>query len=194
MLPLYSGVEIRTTSAAAICLAQALDLAVRIVGVAILVVVGKAVEALEQLDLDARLARARRPRAAAPCCATPRAGFRRWSGSASGLRGLDGRDAHQQLDLVGDEQVAVRKRLIPLEVELAAVDHAGELEADALVAPRVGAALGDDAGQLDRLGDALDRDLAVQADLARRRRGSPAVEWKVISGWFSASKNSGEAR
>ena len=48
-----------------------------------------------------------------------------------------------QLDLVGDQQVAVREGLVPLELEVAAVDRALDLEADALVAPWVGAALGD---------------------------------------------------
>src|ERR1700733_8083161 len=87
-----------------------------------------------------------------------------------GLCGLDRGHADEQLDLVGHEQVAVRERLIPLEVEVAAVDHARELEADALVAPRVGSAFADDAGELDRLGDALDRDLAVETDLAIIKR------------------------
>ncbi len=41
-----------------------------------------------------------------------------------------------------------------------------DLEADALVAPRILAALGGSAGELDRLGDALDRDLAGELDLA----------------------------
>src|SRR6185437_656999 len=82
------------------------------------------------------------------------------------LGGLDGGHAHQQLDLVGDEEVAVGKGLVPLEVEVAAVDRAGELEADALVAPRILAVLGDLAGELDRLGDALDGDLALEGDAA----------------------------
>src|SRR5664279_4621119 len=83
-----------------------------------------------------------------------------------GLGGLDGRDADQQLDVVGDEQIAVGKRLVPLEIELAPIDRALELEANALVAPRVLAVLGDLPGELDRLGDALDRNLAGERDLA----------------------------
>src|SRR3984885_9095158 len=64
------------------------------------------------------------------------------------LGALDRRHAHQQLDLVGDEEVAVGEGLVPLEVELAAVDRAGQLEADPLVAPRVLAVLRDLAGEL----------------------------------------------
>src|SRR6185437_7361830 len=82
------------------------------------------------------------------------------------LGGLDGGHAHQQLDLVGHEQVAVGESLVPLEVEVAAVDRAAELEADALVAPRILAVLGNLAGELDRLGDALDGDLALKGDVA----------------------------
>src|SRR5665213_2708860 len=80
-----------------------------------------------------------------------------------GLGGLDGRDVDQQLDVVGDEHVAVGERLVPLEIELAPINGPFELEADALVAPRVLTVLGDLAGELDQLGDALDRDLAGQA-------------------------------
>ena len=165
MLPLYSGVEIRTTSAPAISLAQAPHLAMRIVGVVVLVVVGEPVEALELQDLDSlgrELGRRAQQRRVVRRCAQAS----RDRQDSHPLCGLDRRHAHEQLDLVGHEEVAVRERLIPLEVELAAVDDALELEADALVAPRIGAALGDDAGQLDRLGDALDRDLAVQTNLA----------------------------
>src|SRR5580693_8220777 len=64
------------------------------------------------------------------------------------LGALDGGDAHQQLDLVGNEEIAVREGLVPLEVEVAAVDRALELEADPLVAPRVLAVLGDLTGEL----------------------------------------------
>src|SRR5579875_1387234 len=102
------------------------------------------------------------------------------------LRGLDRRHAEDELDLVGDEQVAVRQGLVPLQIELAAVDRAGELEADALVAPRIGrAGVGDHAGELDRTGDALDRDLAGQADLAvadRRERARGEGDLRVGGG------------
>ena len=87
-----------------------------------------------------------------------------------GLGGLDGRDVDQQLHVIGDEHVAVGKRLVPLEIELAPINGPFELEADALVAPRVLTVLGDLAGELDRLGDALDRDLAGQANIPAGRR------------------------
>src|SRR5204862_4803787 len=93
---------------------------------------------------------ARRQPAAAPCCGNRGAGFPRSPGFAS-LRRLDRRNAHEELDLVGHQETAVGQRLVPLEVEVAAIDHGLEIEADALVAPRVGAALGDITGQLDRL-------------------------------------------
>ena len=103
--PLYSGVAISTASAAAIASRSRLDLGGRVVGVAVLVVGRERLETLVQLDLDARPGRARRPPAAAPCCATLPAGCRRSPGSASALRGLDGRDADQQLDLVGTSRL-----------------------------------------------------------------------------------------
>src|SRR5579875_355456 len=83
------------------------------------------------------------------------------------LRGLDRRHAEDELDLVGDEQVAVRQGLVPLQIELAAVGRAG---------------VGDHAGELDRTGDALDRDLAGQADLAvadRRERARGEGDLRV---------------
>src|ERR1700742_1083242 len=83
-----------------------------------------------------------------------------------GLGALDGGHAEQQLDVVGDEQVAVREGLVPLEVKLPAVDRGRELEADALVAPRILAVLGDLARELDRPADALDGDLTLERDLA----------------------------
>src|SRR5436305_9240334 len=83
------------------------------------------------------------------------------------LCALHGRDADEQLDVVGDEQIAVREGLVPLQIEIAPVDHGFDLEADTLVAPRVGRAeIVDAPDQLDRLRDALERDLAGEPDLA----------------------------
>ena len=67
---------------------------------------------------------------------------------------------------MGDEEVAVGERLVPSEPELAAVDLALNLKADAIIAPRILAVLADLADQLDRLGDTLDGDIAGQLDLA----------------------------
>src|SRR5437763_12420218 len=82
------------------------------------------------------------------------------------LRALDRRDTHQQLDLVGDEEVAVGEGLVPLQIEVTPIDRARELQADPLVAPRILAVLSDLAGELDRLRDTLDGDFALEGDLA----------------------------
>src|SRR5438270_9043691 len=63
---------------------------------------------------------------------------------------LHRRDADQELDFVGDQQPATGEGLVPIESELAAVKLCLDLEADSLVAPGIGAALGDCRDQLDR--------------------------------------------
>ena len=68
-------------------------------------------------------------------------------------------------DLVRKEEAAARKRCVPLEAEVGAVDGADELEADAVVAPRVGARADVLARQRDGLRDALDGQLAVDDEL-----------------------------
>ena len=87
--------------------AQPRDLGRREVGVAVLVVGRERVEPVVELDLDAlggQLGGRPQQRRVVRRCAQA-AGDRR--GSASVLRGLDGRDADEELDLVGDEEVAV---------------------------------------------------------------------------------------
>src|SRR4051812_9383165 len=76
------------------------------------------------------------------------------------LRALDGLGRHLQGHVVAHEQPAAGQRLVPLEAEVPTVDLGRDLEADALVPPRVAAAAGEITGELDRLGHALERDLA----------------------------------
>ena len=109
------------------------------------------------------------------------------------LRLLDGGDVEDELDLVADEHVAAAQRLVELHAVVAALELAGDLEADALVAPRV------DVGALDlglerrSAGDAVQRQVAGDAerllvdgldrvdakrdvrDAARRRRSRPSA-------------------
>src|SRR5205085_6874616 len=104
-------------------------------------------------------------RAAGRCCGSPVAGWPRFRGP-SWLLALDGRGRQQQGHVVAHEQATARKRLVPLEAELAAVDDGRHLEAHALVAPRVGAGASVVALELDRLRHALQRDLARNAGRA----------------------------
>jgi len=64
-------------------------------------------------------------------------------------------------DLVRESRLAARERVVPADAELVAVDLGLELEAEALAAVRIGDRVGDDAGDLDALAVALDRDLTV---------------------------------
>src|SRR3954453_22966893 len=81
-----------------------------------------------------------------------------WSGSRSRL--LDGGDVEAELTLVGHEHVARAEHLVELHVEVGAVELAGDLERDALVAPRVGLGALDLRGQRDLAGDAVHREVA----------------------------------
>src|SRR5207302_8535802 len=84
-----------------------------------------------------------------------------------------------------EQEVAVGKGLVPLQVKITAIDGARELQADALAAPRVFAVLGDLAGELDRLGDALDGDLTLQRDLtvaAHLGGGGTEADLRVLLG------------
>src|SRR4051812_12147198 len=67
-------------------------------------------------------------------------------------------------DLVGEGRLTARQRVVPVDAELVAVDLGLSLEAEAGAAVRVVDRVGDDAGDLDGLGVALDRDLAVDLD------------------------------
>src|SRR3954447_18855756 len=68
-------------------------------------------------------------------------------------------------DVVRQGRLAARERVVPADAELRAVDLRLGLEAEARAAVRVVDRVGDDAGDLDGLGVALDRDLAVDRDL-----------------------------
>src|SRR5437868_2655319 len=93
-----------------------------------------------------------------------RAGYcRRWSGRACRLRLLHEREAGVKADLVIEQEAAAGERGVPVDAMVDAVDDALELEADALVAPRIGVRAGDRGVQRDRLGDALQGQLALDA-------------------------------
>ena len=106
--------------------------------VEVLVVVGEDAEPVDR-------ARPRPLRGASSAAARARAelydparGCRRWRGSAPHAD-LDRREVGLEDDLVREQEAAARKRCVPLEAEVGAVDRRLELEADAVVAPRVGA-------------------------------------------------------
>src|SRR3954447_15186935 len=68
-------------------------------------------------------------------------------------------------DVVREGRLAARERVVPADTELGAVNLGLSLQAEAGAAVRVVDRVGDDAGDLDGLGVALDRDLAVDLDL-----------------------------
>src|SRR5437867_99025 len=78
----------------------------------------------------------------------------------------DGREVRPQHDVVREEEASAGERRVPLEAPVGAVDRSGKLEADALVAPRIVRRPAEHAAKLDRLRDALDRELALDDDLA----------------------------
>src|SRR3954469_22254552 len=86
-----------------------------------------------------------------------------WSGRVvrPGWSGLRAHCLHGEVDghLVADEDLAAVERDVEVHAPVLAVDHGGGLEADALVAPRVLAGTEVLDLELDRLGDALDRQL-----------------------------------
>src|SRR6186713_3144794 len=81
-------------------------------------------------------------------------------------RDLDRRDVGLETDLVREQEAAARKRCVPLEAEVGAVDRADELESDAVVAPRIGARADVLARQCEGLRDALHGQLAVDDEFA----------------------------
>ena len=172
---LYSGVAIRTASAEATAARSAATAGGRRLDVVVLVVrrhLAQPVPELERVDA----ARAAPPRPAATrCCASRGGGCRRWRGSAS-LRRLHQREVGLQGDLVGEGLGAVRHVGVPVDPERGAVDRGLELEPVALVAVRVGRRADDRAGERGGLGDALDRDLALELDAGRRRPDASSVE------------------
>ena len=88
-------------------------------------------------------------------------------GGGSGLLGE--LDVDDELDLLGDQDAALFEVGVPGQAPVGAVELAGGLEAGLVVAPRVGG----DAGELDvegdRLGDALDGQVAGRGCRRRRR-------------------------
>src|SRR3954447_15204216 len=90
------------------------------------------------------------------------------------IRSLDKLQVDDDRDLVGQRGVAARERVVPVEPEAGAVDLGLELEPEALAAVGVGSRIVDVTDDLDRLGVALQRQLAGHrevvagaADLAR---------------------------
>src|SRR3954464_15143565 len=73
--------------------------------------------------------------------------------------GLDQREVEEDLDLLADEHAAGLEGLVPVEAEVAALDLADDLEADAGVAPRVLVDALRDALEHDFLGGAADREV-----------------------------------
>ena len=78
----------------------------------------------------------------------------------------------EQLDLVGQREAALGQRRVPVEAVLGAVDDRLELDADLLDVAEGHVRLGDRAAGLDRARVALDRELAVDDQRRRPRRGS----------------------
>src|SRR3954451_9181568 len=68
-------------------------------------------------------------------------------------------------DLVRQGRLAARERVVPADAELRAVDLGLELQTQAGAAERIVERLREDTLDLDGLGVALDRDLAVDLDL-----------------------------
>src|SRR3954449_11837299 len=65
-------------------------------------------------------------------------------------------------DVVADGLAAVGQRRVPVDAELGAVDDGGRLDRDAVLAVEVLRRAGERAGGLDRLGDAAQRQLALE--------------------------------
>src|SRR6185436_12132552 len=108
---------------------------------------------------NARSARRHSRRALALSRSGPRAGLAPGEPThvQMALALLDGGDVELQLDLLAHQQVAAAERLVEGHVPVAAVQLAVDLEAHALVAPRVGLGALDVCGELDRLRDAVHR-------------------------------------
>ena len=98
------------------------------------------------------------------------------AGQAVGLVLLqDGLDGDGDVDLVADQQAAAVQRDVEVDAEVLAGDGRGALEADAGAAPRVAVGAEDLDVEGDRLGDALDGQVAgdeqaLAAALDRRSR------------------------
>ena len=101
---------------------------------------------------------------------------------SAGVGGADGGDLELEDDLLADEDAAGFERGVPVDAPVLAVDRGGALEADALVAVGIDGGAGVLEVDGDRLGDALDGQVAGDPVVRRRRRWSTAVETKVISG------------
>src|SRR2546421_2521049 len=91
------------------------------------------------------------------------------------VSGLDELQLGEDGDVVRERRLAAREWVVPVDPEVRAVDLRGQVEADALGPVRIGHRRGHLPGHCDRLGDALDRQLAVDRDLA------VAVEANVLS-------------
>src|SRR2546430_3665480 len=92
------------------------------------------------------------------------------------VSGLDELQLGEDGDVVRERRLAAREWVVPVDPEVRAVDLRGQVEADALGPVRIGHRRGHRPGHCDRLGDALDRQLAVDRDLA------VAVETDVLGG------------
>src|SRR6266704_3602359 len=82
------------------------------------------------------------------------------------VSGLDELQLGEDGDVVRERRLAAREWVVPVDPEVRAVDLRGQVEADALGPVRIGHRRGHRPGDCDRLGDALDRQLAIDRDLA----------------------------
>src|SRR4051812_34734210 len=78
------------------------------------------------------------------------------------LRALHGGDVELELDLLADEDAALVEADVPLQAPVAAVDRRLALEAGPEVVPRVDRGAGELPRDRDRVGDAVDREVADQ--------------------------------
>src|SRR6266487_4361187 len=92
------------------------------------------------------------------------------------VSGLDELQLGEDGDVVRERRLAAREWVVPVDPEVRAVDLRGQVEADALGPVRIGHRRGHRPGHCDPPGDALDRQLAVDRDLA------VTVETDVVGG------------
>src|SRR5207244_9623908 len=116
------------------------------------------------------------PRGGASCCTSPGASCPRSRGPSSLLRLPQEVEIGRELDLVGQSRLPVRKRHVPLDAELGAIDRGLELETDPLAPIWIRDRICDRARQLDRPFDALELDAPPNRDPARIGLGVPGPE------------------
>ena len=188
---LYSGVATSTASAPAIASRSARTGVRPAVDVVVGVVGRDRLQPVEQLELGSgRQQLCRRPEQPG-VVRVPAQGAR--DAQDSHRSALQELEVDAERDLVREHEAALGQRRVPVEAELRAVDDRLELEAELRVAERILDRPDDGAVGRDALGVALDREVAGE-----RRTSWPSsvmsVDSKRISGYCSASKNSGDWR